>query len=155
MAKHTKSIMQDKEDGQCYLCRILHGDYSIKPVREEHHVIGGTANRRLSEKYGLKVYLDPDHHQYGPEAVHRSAKTAEILHKEAQKAFERTYPDLDFREIFGRNYLTETERAYDRNSDFRRYVDRYRASRGIPLEEALRHEIVEQVRREYEGDKET
>lgn len=58
MAKHTKSIMQDKEDGQCYLCRILHGDYSIKPVREEHHVIGGTANRRLSEKYGLKVYLD-------------------------------------------------------------------------------------------------
>lgn len=149
MAKRIKSIMQDKEGGQCYLCRLLHNDYSIKPVREEHHVMGGTANRKLSEKYGLKVYLDLDHHQYGSEAVHRNAKVAEILHKEGQKAFERTYPDLDFREIFGRNYLTETERAYERNKAFRAYVDKYCESRGIQKEEALQHVLVEQVRKEY------
>lgn len=152
MAKKTKSIMQNKDIGQCYLCRFLHNDYSIKPVREEHHVMGGTANRRLSEKYGLKVYLDPDHHRNGPEAVHKNAEVAEILHKEAQKAFERTYPDLDFQTIFGKNYLTENERAYERDQAFRRYVDRYCESRGISREEALCHELVDQVRQQYEGE---
>lgn len=150
MAKKTKSIMQNKNIGQCYLCRLLHNDYSIKPVREEHHVMGGTANRRLSEKYGLKVYLDPDHHRNGSEAVHKNAEVAELLHKEAQKAFERTYPDLDFQIIFGKNYLSENERAYERNQDFRRYVDRYCESRKITVEEALRHELVGFVRQEYE-----
>ena len=106
MAKKIKSIMQDKEAGQCYLCRLLHGDYGIKPVRQEHHVMGGTA------KYGLKIWLDPDHHLYGPEAVHKNAEVAEILHREAQKAFEKTYPDLDFMKIFGKNYLTENERTF-------------------------------------------
>lgn len=110
MAKKTKSIMQNKDIGQCYLCRLLHNDYSIKPVREEHHVMGGVANRRLSEQYGLKVYLDPDHHRNGPEAVHKNAEVAELLHKEAQKAFEKVYPELGFREIFGKNYLTENVR---------------------------------------------
>ena len=109
-----KSIMQDKESGQCYLCRLLHNDYGIKRIREEHHVMGGVANRKLSEKYGLKVYLDLDHHQYGPEAVHKNKEVALLLKKEAQKAFERTYPGLSFREIFGKNYLTETERSYEK-----------------------------------------
>lgn len=153
MAKKTKSIMQNNDIGQCYLCRLLHNDYSIKSVREEHHVMGGTANRRLSEKYGLKVYLDPDHHRNGPEAVHKNAEVAELLHKEAQKAFERTYPDLDFQRIFGKNYLTENERAYETNQAFRRYVDRYCESRKITVEEALRHELVEAVREEYEEKK--
>lgn len=146
----AKSIMQDKKDGQCYLCRLLHGDYSVKAVREEHHVMGGTANRKLSEKYGLKVYLDPDHHQYGSEAVHRNAEVAELLHKEAQKAFEKMYPDLSFQKIFGKNYLTDTESAYEKDRAFRRYVDRYCANRNIPQEEALRHELVDEVRKEYE-----
>lgn len=118
MARKIKSIMQDREAGQCYLCRLLHGDYSIKPVRQEHHVMGGTANRRLSEKYGLKVWLDPDHHLYGPEAVHRNAEVAEILHREAQRAFERNYPDLDFYTIFRRNYLTGNESEYERDARF-------------------------------------
>lgn len=112
MAKKIKSIMQNKEDGQCYLCRLLDKDYSIKPMREEHHVMGGTANRRLSEKYGLKVYLCPEHHLYGLKAVHSNAAVAELLHKEAQKTFEESYPDLDFLKIFGKNYLAKNEREY-------------------------------------------
>ena len=112
--------------------------------------MGGTANRRISEKYGLKVYLDPDHHRNGPEAVHKNAEVAEILHKEAQKAFEKIYPDLDFQTIFGKNYLTENERVYERNGRFRLYVDRYCESRGITVEEALRHDLVKAVREEYE-----
>lgn len=109
MAKKTKSIMQDKESGQCYLCRLLHKDYSVKAVREEHHVMGGVANRKLSERYGLKVYLDPNHHRNGPEAVHKNKEVALLLKREAQKAFMRAYPDLDFREIFGKNYLALDE----------------------------------------------
>ena len=42
------------------------------------------------------------------EEMESSGTVAEIR-KEGQRAFERTYPDLDFREIFGKNYLTENE----------------------------------------------
>lgn len=112
--------------------------------------MGGTANRKLSEKYGLKVYLDPDHHRYGPEAAHKNAEVADLLKKEAQKAFERTYPELSFREVFGKNYLTDNERAYERDLRFRLYVNKYCEYRGIPREEALRHELVDQVRQQYE-----
>lgn len=146
----SKSIMHSKGAGQCYICRLLYGDYTIKPVLEEHHVMGGTANRKLSEKYGLKVYLDPDHHRYGTDAVHKNAKVAEMIHREAQKAFERTYPDLSFREIFGKNYLTKNERAYERNRDFRLYVNRYCANNRITVEEALRHKLVDEVRQAFE-----
>lgn len=152
MAKRTESIMQDKESGQCYLCRLLHRDYSIKTVREEHHVMGGVANRKLSERYGLKVYLDPDHHRHGQEAVHKNVEVANLLKKEAQKAFMRAYPDMSFREIFGKNYLTENELAYERNKDFRRYVDRYCESRNISREEALSHNLVDEVRQQYEEE---
>ncbi len=150
MAKKSRSIMQDRETGECYLCRLLHNNCSVKLVREEHHVMGGTANRKLSEKYGLKVYLDPVHHRHGTEAVHRNAEVAKLLHREAQKAFERTYPELSFREVFGKNYLTDNERAYERDPRFRLYVNRYCEGRGIPVDEALRHELVDQVRLQYE-----
>lgn len=59
MAKKIRSIMQDKEAGQCYLCRLLHRDYSIKPARQEHHVMGGTANRKLSEKIRSQGMVGP------------------------------------------------------------------------------------------------
>lgn len=102
-----KSIMQ-KKDGTCYLCRKLHSDYGTKPV-QEHHVIFGTANRKLSEKYGLKVYLCPEHHLYSKEAVHVNHEIDLKLRKEAQRAFVTRFPDSDFRQIFGKSYLTEPE----------------------------------------------
>lgn len=100
-----KSIMHNKQDGTCYLCMLLHGDYSRKAVLEEHHVMGGTANRRLSEKYGLKVYLEPWHHRLGAESPHRSAEINGRLHVEAQKAFEGRHSHEEWMEAFGRNYL--------------------------------------------------
>lgn len=102
------SIMHEK-DGTCYLCIRLHDDYSPKLI-QEHHVIFGTANRKLSEKYGLKVYLCLAHHEHGIEAVHMNAEIALILKKEAQKCFEEKYPDLSFLGIFGKNYLDDEER---------------------------------------------
>ena len=98
--------MQPK-DGRCYLCMKLHDDYSVKPVHE-HHVIYGTANRKLSEKYGLKVYLCiSKHHEWGNEAVHINPRIRWMVCADAQKAFEKAYPGQSFRKIFGRNYVYE------------------------------------------------
>lgn len=104
-----RSIMQEKQDHTCYLCMMLHSDFSAKQT-QEHHVIFGTANRRLSEKYGLKVYLCLAHHEEGKEAVHKNATNALILKKNAQRAFEKRWPDLDFRKIFGKNFLDDADR---------------------------------------------
>lgn len=105
------SIMQSKEDGACYLCMELHGDYSRQAVLEEHHVIYGHGKRNLSERYGLKVYLCPAHHQYSPEAVHHNfvngTKYGDYLKQQAQKRFMEFYPKLNFMEIFGKNYLED------------------------------------------------
>lgn len=99
-----KSIMHSKDDKTCYLCMMLHGDYSRKIV-QEHHVIFGFGRRKLSEKYGLKVYLCLWHHTEGKEAVHRNAEMANLLKAEAQIAFEKKYPEENFLRIFGKNYL--------------------------------------------------
>ena len=100
-----KSIMQRerREDGVCYLCKKLNRDINPKIV-QEHHVVFGTANRRLSEKYGLKVFLCLKHHEEGPEAVHKNHENARILQRDAQEAFEAHFPDLNFLKIFGWNY---------------------------------------------------
>lgn len=88
------------------MCMMLHGDHSRKTI-QEHHVIYGTANRRLSEKYGLKVYLCLYHHEEGPEAVHKNAKMSLILKIQAQRAFQKKFPALDWMKIFGKNYDIE------------------------------------------------
>ena len=105
-----KSIMHNKDSGTCYLCTRLHSDYSAKLVRQEHHAIFGTANRKLSEKYGLKVYLCLAHHTEGKEAVHKNAETALVVKKEAQRAFEEHWPKLSFKEIFGCNYIDDGDK---------------------------------------------
>lgn len=101
----SKSIMHNKKDGTCYLCMLLHNDYSRKTNLEEHHVMEGTANRRLSEHYGLKVYLDPEHHRLSRESPHQAKKISDLLHVEAQKAFEKKYGHEKWMQVFGRNYI--------------------------------------------------
>lgn len=92
-----------KKDGTCYLCR-MEGDYSTK-YTEEHHIFGGVANRKISERYGLKVQLCLYHHTVGKEAVHNNHENMMRLKALGQQAFERKYPTLNFREIFGKNYI--------------------------------------------------
>ena len=101
-----------QKDGTCYLCMKFCDNYSVREVIQEHHVVYGTANRKLSEKYGLKVYLCPMHHLASgcKDAVHRNKDTKLFLCKEAQKAFERNYPTLSFNGIFGINYLDDEDR---------------------------------------------
>ena len=76
----SKSIIQNK-DGCCYMCDLL-GTRQQGYTIEEHHCFGGP-NRKLSEKYGLKVYLCPEHHRTGPDAVHQNSDYMQILHEAA------------------------------------------------------------------------
>jgi hypothetical protein len=72
---------------------------------EVHHVIHGTANRKLSDKYGLVVGLCYQHHR-GSFGVHgKNGQSLNLKLKiEAQETFTEVFPDLSFREIFGKNY---------------------------------------------------
>lgn len=100
-----KSILHDKRERTCYLCRMLHNDDSYKTILEEHHVFHGSSNRKNAEKWGLKVYLCHYHHQDGPEAVHKRPDIDLMLKKIAQRAFQKKYPEKEFIVIFGKNYL--------------------------------------------------
>lgn len=112
----SKSIMQDKRGGECYLCNILLGIDTMAACREEHHVMHGTANRKLSEHYGLKVYLCPYHHRNGPQAAHRCRQTDILLIQAAQRVFERKYGYEKWMEVFGKNYLDTNPRESPREA---------------------------------------
>lgn len=103
-----KSIMHDKSEGTCYLCKLLHDDWSRKTTTE-HHVIHGTAGRKIAEQMGLKVYLCFDHHgAKGGEDVHRPDLNNydQMLKVIAQKEFERRIGSrADWMRIAGKNFL--------------------------------------------------
>ena len=80
----------------CFIC----GRYGT----EIHHIFYGTANRRLSDKYGLVVGLCYDHHR-GNQGVHFNRELDLKLKKYAQERFMEAYPQDDFLAVFGRNYL--------------------------------------------------
>ena len=44
---------------------------------------------------------------------------------------------------------------YDRNADFKRYVDRYCKQYGLTVDEALEHEIVKSVAEQYREKEES
>ena len=89
-----KSIVQ--EEKACLFCG--------RTPTEEHHCFGG-ANRKLSEKYGLKVYLCHEHHNEPPFGVHFNKENMDMVRRIAQRKFEETHTREEFIKIFGRNYL--------------------------------------------------
>jgi len=89
-----ESIIQSSKN--CFLC-------GTTQELESHHIFGA-ANRKLSEKYGLKLWLCAKHHR-GNMSAHNNREFDLSLKKIGQTAFEQTYRNLNFLEIFGRNYL--------------------------------------------------
>lgn len=73
---------------------------------EVHHVFPG-ANRKLSEKFGLCVYLNHDAHNEPPDGVHHNREKMDFLQREVQLIAMGHYgwSEEDFREIFGRSFL--------------------------------------------------
>lgn len=106
----AKSIIQDTKE--CWLCRIRAGEagyYDGLPHTglHKHHVMFGTGSRKLSEHYGLWVWLCVAHHEYGPEAVHSNRKVRVMLCQEAQRVFEQKYSHEKYMEVFGKNWLDD------------------------------------------------
>ncbi len=93
----SKSIMHDGES--CYLCGRQYG-------LEWHHILGGIANRKLSERYGLKVRLCHECHT-GDGGAQYEKGLNQRLKMEAQKAFEAAYSHDEWMRRFRKNYLTE------------------------------------------------
>lgn len=90
MGKIVSIIVTDTK--RCAVC----GSKDITP----HHVISGWANRKWSEKFHLVIPLCMEHH----EEIHVNRDMELYWKRKAQQAFEKNYPDLSFREIFGKNY---------------------------------------------------
>lgn len=90
---------------KCFLCsRNGNGDRL-----ELHHIFGGS-RRKLSDKYGLVVYLCGERcHRTGELSVHRNAMTMDYVHKYGQRLAQKEngWTVEQFREIFGANYLDD------------------------------------------------
>ena len=92
-----KSIIQKNKE--CYVCGTTYNLHS-------HHIYFGNPWRKLSEKYGMKVYLCWQHHEgtYGVHGKHGHDLDMK-LKKKGQEVFEEYYSELEFKDIFGKNYL--------------------------------------------------
>ena len=92
----SKSIMQ-QGDPRCYMCG--------KTVElERHHVMAGTANRKLSEQFGLWVWLCHDCHT-GTDGAQYNREKGLILKRMAQRAFEARKSHAEWMELFKKNYI--------------------------------------------------
>lgn len=82
-------------------CLVCGSAYNL----HKHHIFFGSANRKLSEKYGCWCYLCARHHNMSNEGIHFNKPLDTKLKQYTQKKFNEVYPDLDFMRIFGKNYL--------------------------------------------------
>lgn len=91
-----KSIIQTERE--CYVCGTTQDIH-------EHHIFEGTANRRQSEKYGMKIFLCGRHHNMSNQGIHFNKELDTSVKQMAQEIFEETHTREEFREIFGKSYL--------------------------------------------------
>lgn len=91
-----KTVLQTNKE--CFVCGTTSN-------LESHHIFGGTANKKVSERYGLKVWLCHEHHT-GDSGVHFTPELAQELHEIAQRFYETHYGTReDFRLDFGKSWL--------------------------------------------------
>lgn len=109
-----KKIEIQSKKGECFICgRVC--------KCEKHHVFFGTANRKISDEYGLVVDLCPSHHRTGFSAVHRNKDMNRALQEYAQACFEMAYSREEFIKLFGRNYIDADN--YRKNPFYLREVE--------------------------------
>jgi hypothetical protein len=88
-------------DRACYFCGRLNG-------LEKHHVFAGVANRKISETYGLWVWLCHNCHTGQNGAQYDKEKNLK-LKQDAQMAFQRFYGRKVWMQTIRKNYLGEWE----------------------------------------------
>ena len=89
-----KSIIQTQKE--CFITGLQTGLHL-------HHCLHGSSNRKLSDKYGLTVWLNNEIHRQ----VHNGNTELDLLLKRtAQRKFEEKCGSREeFMKIFGKNYL--------------------------------------------------
>ena len=90
-----KSIIQKNK--QCFICGTT---YNL----HDHHIFMG-ANRKNSEKAGLKVWLCYTHHNGSSYSPHFNRDVDLELKRIAQRRFEETHTRDEFMKLIGKNYL--------------------------------------------------
>ena len=91
----SRSIVQ--EERECWFC-------GARVSLEEHHIFAGGANRKISEKYGLKVYLCHKHHT-GEEGAQYDREKNLQLKRIAQQRFDEIYSHELWMNVIRKNYL--------------------------------------------------
>jgi len=72
-----------------------------KTAIELHHIFYGKANKKLSDKYNLVIWVCRDCHS----RMHSDKAFRQIYQDMAKKKFQREHPELSFIRIFGKNYI--------------------------------------------------
>lgn len=95
--KNRFSIFTDDLE-HCIICGL--------PNVNKHEIFGGR-NRTNSIKYGLVIPLctKRHHNQIEKKGIHFDEILKQEWHKKGQTKFNEVYPDLNFIDIFFRNYL--------------------------------------------------
>jgi len=93
-----KSVLQTRKE--CFIC-------GAQTNLHDHHIIYGVANRKKSEKYGLKCFLCYEHHEGNTGVHHNPNKSYDLYLKQtAQEYYEEHYGSReDFIREFGKSFL--------------------------------------------------
>jgi hypothetical protein len=89
------SILQTEKE--CWFC-------GAQTDLERHHIFAGVANRPISEKYGLTVWLCHKHHT-GTRGAQYDKEMGLQLKRAAQRAFEEKHGHRLWMELIRKNYL--------------------------------------------------
>jgi len=91
----AKSILQPDGEKVCYVS-------GSRINLDLHHVMHGSANRKIADKWGIWCWLRHDIHM----DLHDKDKELDLqLKQEAQEAFEKLYSHEKWMELFRKNYL--------------------------------------------------
>ena len=99
-SKSTKSLRKlEKNRFSLFTDDLEHCYFCGKQKDNLHEVIFGK-NRKNSMEYGLVLPLCIKHHKL----MHASTELIDEYKKRGQTLFEKNYPDIDFKSIFGKSY---------------------------------------------------
>lgn len=95
-----KSIITDDFE-TCYFCGM--------PAEAIHHVLPGTAKRRISDVNGFTVPLCNKCHNMSNGAVHFDRTKDILLRRICQLYYEKEHSREEWRKLAGRNYLEKED----------------------------------------------
>lgn len=80
------------------------------PGSHKHHIFGG-ANRKLSERDGLFIYLTPDMHNMSDKGIHFNQAFMDYAHQIGREVWKKYYnkTDKDFIEEYGQAFYPKNK----------------------------------------------